>query len=82
MANRKRGENGGTYFQYLVADVKAAVLMGRALRIQAANEHRHAVSVLMSRKGDAQSPPVLLEDDHQHFMPEVMILLLYLHCKD
>lgn len=83
MARHKNGKKRvrDTYLQYLVADEEPAVFMSRTLRIEAADKHRHSVSVLMSCQGDTQSPSVLLENNHQHFMSEMLILLLYLVCK-
>lgn len=84
MARRKNAGRGRVeipYLQYLVADAKPAILVSCTLRIETADEHRHSISILVSRQRDAQSPSVLLEGDHQHFVPEMLILLLYLDCK-
>lgn len=59
-----RKEVRDTYLQYLVADEEPAVFMSYTLRIEAADKHRHSISVLMSSQRYTQSPPVLLENHH------------------
>ena len=77
-ARRHRPRN--THLQDFVSGADPAILEGVALRVEAADEDRHARAILVAGQRQAQAVAALLKLDQQHLAWKVTVLLLNLFC--